>query len=300
MITVIIPLGEKRSLEALNSLEQQHKAVKWIVERGANPSENRNRGVKKARTSLVAFINSHTTLPENWSEEIKHFFEEHPTVDIVGGPQLSSPQESFFGEVSGYALSSLFGASEVRTRYTVRKDVALNVDERSLTSSNLICKKKVFKKVRFDESIYPGEDPKFIRDAKKAGFLVAYSPDIVAFNRRRGTFSELKKQIYYYGYTRPQKESLWETLHKPSFLVPEIFVFYLFFLPTLLIFDLIFIWPLLLYCFLDFVFSIYLTIKSKKPFAFFLLLSMFPVIHISYGLGFIAGSFSKNIRHWIN
>ena len=42
----------------------------------------------------------------------------------------------------------------------------LNADEKSITSANLICKKEVFKKIEFNSKLYPGEDPRFIEDAK--------------------------------------------------------------------------------------------------------------------------------------
>jgi succinoglycan biosynthesis protein ExoA len=296
MISVVIPLGKNREIEAVESIKKQKNVTHHFIEIGPNPSRNRNAGVKKARTPLVAFINGHTMLSDNWSEEVISFFRRYPSVDIVGGPQLSPPNEKFFGKVSGYALSSLFGAADVSARYTALKEINFNADERSLTSSNLICRRKVFKKIGFDESLYPGEDPKFIEDAKKEGFCVAYSPDIRVFNRRRSTFFSLAKQIFGYGFTRTRKESIFKTLKKPLFLVPSLFVLYLLFLPTLLYISWRFIFPVLLYFALALFFSIHESIKNNNFFALFFLPFVFSTIHISYGAGFIYGAFVNLLK----
>lgn len=293
MISVIIPLGEHREFEAMKDLKKQKKVTKTFLEVGPNPSENRNRGIKKAKTPFVAFINGHTTLPENWSEAVISFFKKFPKADIVGGPQLSPPDEKFFGKASGYALSSLFGAAEASSRYKTREKVSFEIDERHLTSSNLICKKHVFKKVLFDESLYPGEDPKFISDSLKAGFKIAFSPNIIVYNRRRGTLFSLAKQIFNYGLTRTRKEKLRETLKKPSFLIPSLFIIYLALLPTLFMAHWIFIIPLFLYLILNIGFSLFESIRNNSSSAFFILPFIFLTIHLSYGIGFLIGVFSR-------
>ncbi|VVB82872.1 Uncharacterised protein [uncultured archaeon] len=106
------------------------------------------------------------------------------------------------------------------------------------------------------------------------------------------------KQISSYGRTRTDKESFIETLKKPFFLVPLLFCVYLAFLLIFvcleffninLIPNLILFLPLGLYFILDLFFSGYESAKNKNLKATFLLLFIFPLIHISYGLGMIQG-----------
>ena len=163
-LTLIIPLGKGRSFEIEKSLKELRKKVDVIVETGQNPSANRNRGIKKAKTEFLAFVNGHSIIPNSWPEEIEKFFDNNPLVDIVGGPQLTHRKEPAFARASGYALSSLFGGGDLRHRYS-KLNSPKDVDERHLTSANLICRRKVFPKVMFDEKLWPGEDPKFISDA---------------------------------------------------------------------------------------------------------------------------------------
>lgn len=285
-LTIIIPAGNDTKVEAIKNIDVKHMSI--IIERGKNPSKNRNNGIKKAKTPLIAFINAHTLLDESWFKEVIKFFKTHPEIDIVGGPQLNHPCEEFFARSSGYALSSYFGAAEASVRYKQTR-LNLNASESILTAANLICRRKVFKKIKFDETLYPGEDPKFIEDSRKAGFKVAYSPEIVVYNLRRQNLGLLFKQIFYYGITRPQRKSIFKIMKKPYFLVPSLFLLYILFLPSLFIINKMFIFPLYAYISLNILFSFYESIKNKHLLSLFILPFLFFVIHISYGLGFITG-----------
>lgn len=289
-ITIIVPLALGTEIESIDEIKRQK--IKCVSVRGNNPSENRNKGIDKAKTKYVAFINGHTTISENWAKEVEIFFKKYPEIDIVGGPQLTAKDEELFGKASGYALSSKFGAATASTRYK-QNDLNLNADETMLTSANLICRQKVFKKVRFDETLYPGEDPKFISDAIAAGFKVAYSPDIFVYNKRRDDIISFIAQMFNYGFTRPKKESLLETLKTPFFLVPPIFVIYLLMAPFLFFLTTMTLWPIYAYVIVNLLASLYETIKNKNILAFFLMPLLFTIVHIGYGSGFILGTLKK-------
>ena len=306
-ITVVIPSGLGYDLEVLESLKNQDEKIKKIIViRGKNPSRNRNRGIKNSKTELIAFANSHSSFPNDWSKNVREFFEMYPWIDIVGGPQLTPDTNNFFGKISGYALSSKFGAANVSGRYGGGK-LKLNADETDITSSNLICKKKVFEKIKWNETIYPGEDPKFIEDAKKTGFKVAFSGKIVGYNKRREDVGGFLKQIFNYGLMRTKKENFLKTLKMPLFLVPSVFVLYLVFLIEFGVVNFsvtgnfvegglkgsILILPLVLYTFLSLLFAGIESVKNKNLKAVFVLPFVFPLIHISYGIGMLWGWLRK-------
>jgi hypothetical protein len=298
-ISVVIPASKDAKIEALESLNSQEKKVfEIIVERGTNTSRNRNNGIKKSRGDLVAFVNAHTILRKDWTRKIEEFFRENKNIDIVGGPQLTPVQNSLFGKSSGVALTSIFGAANLRNRYSIGK-LKIPAEEEDLTSANLICKRKVFEKVLFDESIYPGEDPKFISDSKKNNMQIAYSPEIVSYNKRRDSLNGLIKQMFNYGRMRPKKEKIIETIKHPLFLIPSFFVLYLIFFGLFCLFNknslllIISSVPFVTYLFLDLIFSILGFIRIKKVFGLFYLMIIYPAIHISYGLGLLRGFLIK-------
>lgn len=292
-LSLVVPLGHGRQVEGIDSVKKQGNNLSLITVFGKNPSKNRNEGVLKSKSKYVAFINGHTVLDENWLVEVDKFFKKYPEVDIVGGPQLNPKSDGFFAKASGYALSSVFGAASMSNRYKVSK-VDLDADEFKLTSANLICKREVFDKIKFDENIYPGEDPKFLTDAKKAGFNVAYSPNIIAYNKKRSSFFGLVKQIFTYGKMRPRKDSFFELLKHPVFFFPSLFLLYLLFL-------ILFFWnsywwflPLVVYLGLNVIFSVFEGLKNKNVLSVFLLPFVFLSIHLSYGAGFLKGLIVRN------
>ena len=188
-------------------------------------------------------------------------------------------------------------------RYS-QQELDLNADETMLTSANLFCKRDVMKKIRFDPKLFPGEDPKFIEDAKKEGLKVAYSPDLILYHKRRESIKALIKQISSYGKTRTRKESFSETLKKPFFLIPSLFCLYLISIvifEDLKLFDIFSIsnfllfFPLIFYLIIDLFFSIYESIKNKNLGALFLLPFIFTIIHLSYGGGMIQGYLEKKL-----
>ena len=296
--SLIIPVAPYRNAEILNSinnLDFPKKDFEVIVEKGTNPSENRNKGFEKAKGKIIILLDDDAVLERDYLIKIKEFLDKYPSIDIVGGPQLTPKDEKGFAKISGYALSSKFGAWKLSNRYISQKEI-LDVDETSITSANLICKKEVMKKIKFDASLFPGEDPKFISDARKENFKVAYSPDIILYHRRRRDIKGLIKQMFNYGKVRPAKEKFWETLKKPFFLVPSLFFLYLLWLITASIwggFSILAAFPLFLYLIAAIFFSFYDSIKNRNLLALFVLPFIYLIIHLSYGAGMIWGYIRK-------
>lgn len=291
-ITAVIPLGEKMDAEVLDTIKAQDEKINFIIERGPNPSINRNRGVKKSKTEIIAFVNGHALLPQDWSRNIRIFFEKYKNIDIVGGPQLTPKNSGHFEKISGYALGSMFGSGGVSSRYSGKR-LLLNADETNLSSANFACKKHIFNKIKFDETLYPGEDPKFISDAKKNGFKIAYYPEIIAFNKRRTNLEEFIIQNFKFGMVRPKKETFTETLKRPFFIIPGLFLIYLILLTPLSFISNLFFIPAIVYLISNIFFSAYESVKNQDLKSIFLLPIIFLAIHLSYGAGFIYGVLKK-------
>ena len=259
-----------------------------------SPSIYRNNGAEKGKGEIIVFLDDDAIADKELLKKADKFFKEHKEIDIVGGPQLTPPDEKGFAKISGYALSSKFGGWKTADRYGKGK-LNLDADDTSLTSAIMFCKKRVFEKVRFDEMLFPGEDPKFITDAKRKGFRVAYSPDLVVYHRRRPTLGKMMRQIFNYGKVVFSRASFIQILKKPFFLVPSLFFIYI----VGLIIDILlginwpFFLPLILYLWLDFLFSLYESVKNRDLIALFSLIFIFPMIHLSYGSGMIYGFIKK-------
>ena len=304
--SLVIPVAPERNAEILESIKKMDypkKEFHVVVVRGKNPSENRNKGAEKAVGEIIGFLDDDAKVEKDFLKNIENFFNKYPSIDVVGGPQLTPKDDKSFAKISGYALCSRFGAAGTSNRYK-KGELNLDADESSITSANLFVRKHVMNKVSFDTNLFPGEDPKFIEDAKEAGFRVAYCPDFVVYHRRRPTITGFTKQIFNYGKVRPKKESLSKTLKHPFFLIPSLFVIYLAFLIINSLFNpiitggfigvdkfnsnILFI-PLLLYIALAIIFSFIDSVDNKDFKAVFVLPFIYLLIHLSYGIGMIRG-----------
>src|SRR3989338_1007455 len=186
--SLVIALAPERKIEVLDSLKEMDydpKKYEVIVEVGKNPSENRNRGIQKAKGEIIAFIDDDARVNKDLLKNAEEFFNQHPEIDVVGGPQLTPKDDSFFAKATGCALSSFFGTYTMSNRYRLG-ELSLNADETSLTSANFFVRRKVFKKIGgFNPLLFPGEDPELITRMKQNGIKVAYSPSIIIYHRRR-------------------------------------------------------------------------------------------------------------------
>ena len=289
--SLVIPVAPTRNaeiLESIKKLDYPKKDFEVLVEIGLNPSENRNKGAEKSKGGFVIFLDDDAFIDKDYLNKVEEFLKKYPETDIVGGPQLTPEQDGFFAKISGIALTSSFGAFKVNKRYQEGK-INFNVDETSLTSANLLVRKKSFEKIKgFDLKLFPGEDPEFIQRAKKLNFKIAYNPEMKVFHKRRPNFNLFCKQFFKYGFVRPKINKILRQ-NKIIFLIPMLFSVYILFLPTMFLFFQPFIFPFLFYILLAILFSAKDSFKNRKVISFFILPFLYFSIHLSYGIGMFTG-----------
>lgn len=293
--SIVVALAPYRNLElkdSLKNLDYLKDKYELIVEEGFNPSENRNKGIKKSKGEIIAFLDDDAIVSKNLVKNAEKFLEKYPKIDIVGGIQLTPKSDKFFAKVSGYVLGSFFGSYTMRNRYKKGK-LNLDADETWITSAICFVRKKVFKKLKgFNPILYPGEDPEFFGRAKKSGIKIAYNPDLMIYHKRRSTLTGFCKQIFRYGKVRMLKERLNKTKIKPIFLLPAVFTLYIILSPILISISNIFLIPILIYILINFLVSLWISLRNNV-FALPLLIVLFFLQHFSYGLGMLYYLISK-------
>ena len=145
---VITYFPEDKKVEILDSISQMDYPKKEYeildLPGPGSPSIYRNRGAVKGKGKIIVYLDDDAIVDKNLLKNADNFFKEHPEMDMVGGPQVTPVEDKGFARISGYSLSSIFGAWDVASRYTKRK-MTLNADEKHLTTANLFCKKKGYK-----------------------------------------------------------------------------------------------------------------------------------------------------------
>jgi GT2 family glycosyltransferase len=162
-------------------------------------------------------------------------------------------------------------------------------------------KKDIFAKTGyFDEEMFRNQDDEFHYRAKSKGLKIYLETDIKSYYFPRSRLRSLMMQYFQYGLFKPTVLKKVNSEIKLRHLVPPLFVFYLLLVTVLSFtkyFSVLFIFPLFIYFLLNFYFSFSFQSYLKEK---LLSLIIFPVLHISYGVGFILGLNNKSLKYFFN
>lgn len=158
------------------------KRVRNVVEQNRNPATRRNRAVSEARGEILAFIDDDAQAAEGWLATAVSFFDSHPDVLALGGPD-PAPADSTPEEVIS---DTLLATPYIGSGVAAHEDRRGIFDIRSasdLALVNLFVRKSEFS--GFDESIgYIGEDTALLEGLIARGRVV-YHEGVRVFHRRR-------------------------------------------------------------------------------------------------------------------
>lgn len=258
------------------------------------PSEKRDIGAKHANGVVLAFIDDDAYPSEDWLiHAIKHF--DNDDVAAVGGPAVTPRYDNFMQQASGYVLSSFMGGGSYAYRYIPKN--LMEVDD--YPTCNLLVRKSIFFEVGgFDTCYWPGEDTKLCLDlTKKKNKKIIYEPKALVYHHRRTLFKPHLKQIWSYA------------VHRGFFTkkFPETSLRISYFLPTLLVLWLgtgliaAMFYPLIrfLYIVSILLYLLAAMITGLKTGNFWMSITVTLGIittHIVYGIGFVVGRFSRNLK----
>lgn len=323
-ISVIVPAkpGGKTD-EVVNSLKKvdyPSERVEILLVYGFSPSGQRNRAIKKARGSILYFLDNDSEISKNAFKMAvaafegkkiggypkirgfsflppfisrlveKTFFsgnERKGKIAAVGGPNVWERKESFWSSMVGIILESFFGHWKMSSRYRPIGGFR-RADEKELILCNMAIKKSVINDLGgFREELYPNEENEFLNRLSKAGFDCIYHPGIIVYRPRRENLSQILQAFFSYGRGRMEQiriEGVWLNL---PLLLP---LFFLFYFISLLFFQNQFMFlPLILYFFLAFNSALGFAIRRKKLYLTILVPVLFLAGHLTYAVGLLNG-----------
>ncbi|HXP53139.1 MAG TPA: glycosyltransferase family 2 protein [Bacteroidia bacterium] len=240
-----------------------------------------NIGIKASAGDPVIRIDAHSLYANDYIKKILETFNE-TNADIVGGPMRPVGEGNLQLAVA-YATSTMFGIGDSKFH---DENHSGYVDSVYLGA----WRRKIFDETGyFDENLIRNQDDEFHYRAKSLGKKIYLNPEIKSWYYPRSDFGSLFKQYFQYGLYKPYVLKKIKSETKLRHLIPLMFVIYLLSMPIAM-FSLLWLVPLAMYLVLDFYFSFF---NSQKTAVKFLSLFVFPIIHISYGTGFILGLFKN-------
>lgn len=216
---------------------------------------------------------------------------------VLGGPNLTPQDSGKFQRATGLALSSRLGSYLSHSRYR-KTGNARTTEENELILCNLFVRKELFSQLSFPEAFYCGEENLFLFEAHTSGRELRYLPELFVWHERRGSPGHLFRQVFNYGKSRSRNFLLRPGMLYPAHLVPSLVVLmnaaaFLYFamtgrLPAL--------WLFLAFCYLALAMGAALrrgVDDQEDPRILPLVILSFVIIHLAYGLGFLAGFLNR-------
>ncbi len=290
-ISVIIPYrpnddisNPKKSFEEVD-YPKNKKEIIFI--KGNNPSQQRNKAIKKAKGNILVFVDEDSSFSKNYFSKILKLINKYPNTEIFGGPVLLKENSSVFEKAVQNLMSNFIFSAYAYKRY---KSSGKNKKTfgTELILCNMIIKKKTFEKIGyFNEQIYPQEEIELLERAKLKQIRMIRSPTLLIKKPQRKNIYEFSQMLFSYGKMRAKikKKVHFNIIN----ILPSIFLIY--FLVALIIHKFLIFTPLIIY----FVLTILGHIKNiKKPTQYFLQIILQLLGHLFYGLGFLTGLFHFN------
>lgn len=267
-----------RTVEIINDWMNRFPNIRLVHNKNKYVPFALNLAIKKSVGDPIIRLDAHTTYEKNYFEKILDTFEK-TNADIVGGPMRKIGVTDFQKAVA-YATTSIFGIGDSKIHkldYNGESDhVYLGAWRRNL-----------FDEIGyFDERLFRNQDDEFHYRAKSVGKKIYLSSEIISYYYPRKNFKSLFTQYFQYGVFKPLVLEKIKSEIKIRHLIPALFSLYIILIPLLIFLSKIFLIPLLIYFFINLIF----TVQSRGTFRQKLLIFIiYPTIHFAYGFGSILG-----------
>lgn len=250
----------------------------------------RNIAIRKAGGDFIFLFDDDIIVKKGTIEKVLEEFAHQPEIEVIGGPNLTPPENGFLQHCFGFAHGSWFTAGKTSARYSPARET-LSADEDILISCNLAFRAKTLKTNPFDPYVFPNEENDLLGRMSAKGVRMMYTPEFWVYHHRRRTFKAYLKQIFNWGKGRMRRTLSKPESFSPAFFVPLAFLFYLI---SLLTYNPIwYLAPLGLYLALDLGFSAVAAFKGKNPVYLPAMFFIFPLTHVFYALGLLTGLYPR-------
>lgn len=301
-LSFVIPSAPNRDHhEILNNLKKIHSkkfANKFkfeiLIIKGTWPSAQRNIGISETTGEITFFFDDDVIIPAETIEHAVKQFDKKPKLGVLGGPNITPPQNTFLQKCFGQTLTTPFTMGNVACRYHPSKKT-FPADENTLISCNLAMRSFIPKAHPYNEKMFHNEENEWMARIHADNHQFLYHPGFWVYHHRRPTLYKFLRQIYNWGRGRGEHIILAPKNFRPIFLVPSFFLLYLIalaILPTLRNNEITLI-PLTTYFILDTITALQLAIRDKTPLSPFVTIWLMPLIHIIYGFSLISGLLRK-------
>lgn len=213
LVSVIVPVynGDKYIKKCLDSLSRQTLPASQyeviIVDNGSTDNSvamtggyrveiikelkrgsyaARNTGIRKARGSIIAFIDVDCIAANDWLEQAVKFYDNNANADIVAGKVKFYSDQPL--SVLGYFDKNTF----LNQEYAMKTGTA--------KTANMFVSSKAFGTIGyFDDALKSGGDVNWTAEAVSKGATIHYEPKAIVYHPVRNSFNEIVQKVFRVG-----------------------------------------------------------------------------------------------------
>ena len=288
-IRVVDGCSTDSTVEKVQQLAAKHSNIRLLRNNSKTTPVGMNIGIKAAAGKYIMLFNAHSIAGMNYIRNCLDGIEKH-SADNVGGTILSlSGNKTLVSAAIAKLQTCPFAVGNSKFRTGVRKAVEAD------TVAYGFYRREVFERIGyFNENLRRNQDIEFNIRLRRAGGKIVLLPDVDAIYLGDSDLASYLRKNYLNGlwviYSLKFAKAAFSLRH----VIPLAFVLWLaagVFLPLTL-------WslPLAAYFALSFVYSAKISTNLKEA---CLIFCLFPLLHITYGLGSVVGFFRllKGGRH---
>ncbi len=280
-------MSDDGTREIVKEYEKKYRNIKLLDNSGITAPIGMNVGINNSNADIIIIFGAHAYADKYFIENNVKALNKDAKIGCVGGP-IETINENKVGKAIALAMSSPFGVGNALFRYSKKE---MFVD----TVAFGAYKRKVLDEIGyFDEELVRNQDDEINFRVTKAGYKILLSPNIKSKYFSRGSLRKLWRQYFQYGFWKVRVMQKHGRTASIRHLVPLLFVSANILGALLSVFSrvIFYLWiaEIISYILFDLLFSYKQSKDNRDVFGY--LFEIFPILHISYGLGFIEGLFS--------
>jgi len=291
-ILIIDGLSKDNTLVIAQRLAKKFSNIRLMSNSKIYQSAALNIGIKESKGDFIIRADAHAIYDKNYIRSTMDLLQKNEYSNV--GPVQVSIGSTLVEKAIAKAMNSKIGMGNAKYRLDKRE-----VFEVKSVWLGAWKKETLIKINGFNENLPISEDFDLNYRLRQSGSKIAASNSIKAMYLVRKSLRGLFKQFYKYGFWKIKFLMTYPEEFQLRWLAPPILVFALFFSTLLVKFISWSIFLPIAYIFILFLITFYFMIKSNsfKDFISSVILCLvFPVIHISWGVGFLYGFFHWNIK----
>lgn len=284
IVNVVDGKSNDGTLEIIEELQRQYAGLQVVVNEKQLTPYAFNLGIYAAKEAdFYQIIGARQVVSVNYLKEAAATLQSNPEIWCVGG-SVDNVFLNEEGKMIAKAMGTSFGMGLGNFRTLSESGF---VD----TVGTPMYPAWVFEKIGyFDEELVRNQDDDFNFRVTKAGGKIWYYAGISLKYYVRGSISQLWKQFMQYGYWKVYVNKKHKAVTTLRQLVPPLFVLFLFLIPILFLINLLL--GFIGLCFLGIYLILALLVTARiagNVGEFNRILVIFPILHISYGWGYLKG-----------